>query len=79
MGKDKRPPYNERFIKENKGGDNAFNPKDYLRKDEEQYFQILQRWKIDFEKAYLENYPFLTCAPIKHKKILMKAPRPNIR
>ena len=23
-------------------GDNAFNPKDYLGKDEEQYFQILQ-------------------------------------
>ena len=61
-------------------GDNAFNPKGYLRKDEEQYFQILQRWKIDFEKAYSEKYyPFLTRAPIRHKKIFMKAPRPNIR
>ena len=60
-------------------GDNAFNPKDYLRKDEEQYFQILQRWEIDFEKAHLEKYPFLTRAPIRHKKILMKAPRPNFR
>ena len=60
-------------------GDNAFNPKDYLGKDEEQYFQNLQRWKIDFEKLYLEKYPFLTRAPISHKKILMKAPRINIR
>ena len=60
-------------------GDNAFNPKDYLGKDEEQYFQNLQRWKIDFEKLYLEKYPFLTRAPIRHKKILIKAPRINIR
>ena len=59
--------------------DNAFNPKDYLGKDEEQYFQNLQRWKIDFEKLYLEKYPFLTRTPIRHKKILMKAPRINIR
>ena len=60
-------------------GDNAFNPKDYLGKDEEQYFQNLQRWKIDFEKLYLEKYPFLTRTPIRHKKILMTAPRINIR
>ena len=60
-------------------GDNAFNPKDYLGKDEEQYFQNLQRWKIDFEKLYLEKYPFLTRVPIRHKRILMKAPRINIR
>ena len=46
-------------------GDNAFNPKYYLGKDEEQYFQILQRWKIDFEKTCLEKYQFLTRAPIK--------------
>ena len=59
--------------------DNAFNPKDYLGKDEEQYFQNLQRWKIVFEKLYLEKYPFLTRVPIRHKRILMKAPRINIR
>ena len=35
-----------------KEGDPAFGPADYLTKDEEQYFQILQRWKIDFEKKY---------------------------
>ena len=59
--------------------DNAFNPNDYLGKGEEQYFQNLQRWKIDFEKLYLEKYPFLTRTPIRHKKILMTAPRINIR
>ena len=78
MGENERPSHNKRLIKEHKG-DNAFNPKDYLGKDEEQYFQNLQRWKIDFEKLYLEKYPFLTRAPIRHKKILMKAPRINIR
>ena len=55
-----------RKIKEN---DNAFNPKDYLE-DEEQYFAIMQRWKLDFEKQYLEKYLFLTRAPIRHKKII---------
>ena len=67
------------LLKKIREGDNACNPKDYLGKDEEQYFQNLQRWKIDFEKLYLEKYPFLTRAPISHKKILMKAPRINIR
>ena len=62
-----------------KEGDAAFYPTDYLTKDEEQYFQILQQWKIDFEKKYLEKYPFLIHPPIRHKKILMKAPIPNIR
>ena len=79
VGKDKRLTYNQSFLRKIREGDNAFNPKDYLGKSEEQYFQILQRWKIDFEKTYLERYPFLTRAPIRHKKIWMKAPRPNIR
>ena len=67
------------LLKKIREGDNAFNPKDYLGKDEEQYFQNLQRWEIDFEKLYLEKYSFLTRAPISHKKILMKAPRISIR
>ena len=67
------------LLKKIREGDNAFNPKDYLGKDEEQYFQNLQRWKIDFEKLHLEKYPFLTRVPIRHKRILMKAPRINIR
>ena len=79
MGENERPSHNNVLLKKIREGDNAFNPKDYLGKDEEQYFQNLQRWKIDFEKLYLEKYPFLTRAPISHKKILMKAPRINIR
>ena len=59
--------------------DAAFDPSDYFTKDEEQYFQILQRWKIDFEKKYLGKYPFLIHPPIRHKNILMKAPIPSIR
>ena len=46
-------------------GDAAFDPTDYLSKDHEQYFQILQQWKTDFEKSYLEKYPFLTRSPIR--------------
>lgn len=46
-------------------GDAAFDPTDYLPKDHEQYFQILQQWKTDFEKSYLEKYPFLTRSPIR--------------
>ena len=59
-------------------GDNAFNPKDYLRKDGEQYFQILQRWKIDFEKAYFENYPFLTHTSIRYKKFWWRRQDPTL-
>ena len=46
-------------------GDAAFDPTDYLPKDHKQYFQILQQWKTDFEKSYLEKYPFLTGSPIR--------------
>ena len=69
VGKDKRLTYNQSFLRKIREGDNAFNPKGYLGK----------RWKVDFEKTYLERYPFLSRAPIRHKKIWMKAPRPNIR
>ena len=46
-------------------GDTAFDPTDYLPKNHEQYFQILQQWKIDLEKSYLEKYSFLTRSPIR--------------
>ena len=78
-GKTKDLPIINVLLRKVREGDNAFNPKDYLGKDEEQNFQNLQNWKIDFEKLYLEKYPFLTRVPIRHKKILMKAPRINIR
>ena len=46
----------------------VFDLTPYLE-DEEQYFGNLQSWKINFEKQYLEKYPFLKRAPIRHKKI----------
>lgn len=62
------------LLKNIKEEDAAFDPPGYLTKDEEQYFKILQRWKTDFEKKYLEKYPFLIHPPMRHKKILMKDP-----
>ena len=55
--------------------DDYFNPKKYLGGDEE----ILQRWKIDHEKKYLEQFPNLICAPIRHKKLLSKSSRASLR
>ena len=39
------------LLKKIREGDNAFNPKDYLGKDEEQYFQNLQRWKLTLKNS----------------------------
>ena len=55
--------------------DDYFNPKKYLGGDEE----ILQRWKIDHEKKYLEQFPHLSCAPIRHKKLLSKSSSASLR
>ena len=38
------------FLKKFKEKGNYFNLMRYLRGDEEKYFEILQQWKIDFEK-----------------------------
>ena len=59
--------------------DNYFNPMRYLGGDEEKYFEILQQWKIVFEKSFIEQYPHLSCAPIRHKKCLAKSTRPSLR
>ena len=40
-------------LKKFKEKGNYFNPMRYLGGDEEKYFEILQQWKIDFEKSYL--------------------------
>ena len=48
--------------------ESVFDPTPYLE-DEEQYFGNLQSWKINFGKQYLEKYPFLKQAPIRHKKL----------
>ena len=50
-------------------GELVFDPTNYLD-DKEQYFSNLQSWKLNFEKQYLEKYPFLTRLPIRHKKIV---------
>ena len=59
--------------------DNYFNPMRYLGGDEEKYFEILQQWKIDFEKSYLEQFPHLRRAPICHKKCLARSTRLSLR
>ena len=39
------------LIRKLKEGDEAFNPTDFLEVDQEQFFQILQQWKKDFEET----------------------------
>ena len=67
------------ILKKIKEKDKYFNPIKYLEGDEEKYFELLQHWKTDFERDYLEKYPHLRPAPVRHKKCLMKARRPLIR
>ena len=50
-------------------GELFFDSTKYLD-DKEQYFSNLRSWKLNFEKQYLEKYPFLTRLPIRHKKIV---------
>ena len=59
--------------------DEYFNPRQYLGGDEEKYYEILQRWKIDHEKKYLEQFPHLSRAPIRYKKNLSKSSRASLR
>ena len=53
-------PFANIVFKKIKEKDEYFNPKRYLGGDEEKYFEILQQWKIDCEKNYLEQYPHLS-------------------
>ena len=66
-------------LKKFKEKDNYFNPMRYLGGDEEKYFEILQQWKIDFEKTYLHQFLHLRHAPIHHKKCLARSARPSLR
>ena len=59
------------LIRKLKEGDEAFNPTDSLEGVQEQFFQILQQWKKDFEKTYLEQYSLLP-QPIRYKKLYIK-------
>ena len=62
-------PYVNIVFKKIQEKDEYFNPKQYLGGEEEKYHEILQRWKIDLEKKYLEQFLHLSGAPIHHKKI----------
>ena len=78
-GKTKDLPLVNVILKKIKGKDEYFNPIKYLEEDEEKYFEVLQHWKTDFERDYLEKYLHLRLAPARHKKCLTKARRPLIR
>ena len=80
MGNDyKDLPLVNIVLKKFKEKDNYFNPMRYLGGDEEKYFKIVQQWKIDFEKSYLEQFLHLCRAPIRHKKCLARSARPSLR
>ena len=49
-------------------GELVFDPTNYLD-DKEQYFSNLQSWKLNFEKQYLEKYPFLHDCQLDIKKL----------
>ena len=72
-------PFVNIAFKKNREKDEYFNPKQYLGGDEEKYYEILQRWKIDYEKKYLEQFPHLSRTPIPHKKVLSKSSRAILR
>ena len=72
-------PFVDIVFKKIREKDEYLNPKKYLGSDEEKYFEILQQWKIDCEKNYLEQYPHLSRPPIRHKKCLSKSSRPCLR
>ena len=57
------------LLRKIKEGELVFDPTNYLD-DKEQHFSNLQSWILNFEKQYLEKYPFLKGPPIRHKKIL---------
>ena len=67
------------ILKKIKEKDESFSLIKYLGGDEEKYFEVLQQWKTDFEKDYLEKYPHLHFAPIRHTKYLMKKRRLYLR
>ena len=66
-------------LKKYKKEDNFFDPRRFLEEfNSEKYFKLLMGWKIENEKKYLEEFPYLTFSLQRHKKILRK-PRPTIR
>ena len=45
-----------------------FDPTNCLNK-KEQYFAILESWKMTFEEELIQRKPYLTRKPIRHRKI----------
>ena len=59
-----------------KESDEFFNPEKYLEEvDQEKYFELLRTWKVDFEKTYLVEYPYLRFSPARHEKSLWNTRR----
>ena len=56
--------------------DEFFNPEKYLEEiDQEDFFELLKAWKVDVEKSYLDEHPYLRFSPVRHQKCLMSARR----
>ena len=68
------------ILKKYKEKDKFFDLMKYLEEgDQEKYFELLQQWKIDFEKNYLDKNSHLRFTPVRHQKCLMRVRRPHIR
>ena len=57
------------FFRKADEGELAFDPSQHLE-DKEQHFSNLQSWKANLEKQLIQQYPFLTRSPIRHRKIV---------
>ena len=49
--------------------DTFFNP--------EIYFDLLQKWKMENKKTYLDEHPYLRLSPVRHEKSIWN-PRKKI-
>ena len=66
------------ILKKYKENDQFFNPEKYLAEvDQEIYFELLKTWKIEVEKTYLQEHPYLRFSPVRHKKSIRNT-RKNI-
>ena len=65
------------IFKKFKEKDIFFNPEVYLEGEQEKYFELLQEWKTENEKSYLDQHPYLRFLPIRHEKFIWN-PRKKI-
>ena len=53
------------ILKKYKENDQFFNPEKYLAEvDQEKYFKLLKTWKIEVEKTFLQEHPYLRFLPV---------------